>query len=69
MYVPQTSYTLQPVYTGDIKGSIRKLSYTNPYDIVIKAKSLDVDGGPKSALHHLLNIYNYNNPKPLPVSF
>ena len=21
MYVPQTSYTLQPVYTGDIKGS------------------------------------------------
>lgn len=48
---------------------IRKLSYTNPYDIVIKAKSLDVDGGPKNALHHLLNIYNYNNPKPLPVSF
>ena len=48
---------------------IRKLSYTNPYDIVIKAKSLDVDGGPKSALHHLLNIYIYNNPKPLPVSF
>lgn len=48
---------------------IRKLSYTDPYDIVKKAKSLGVDGGHKSALMHILEVYNHNNPKPLPVSF
>ena len=67
----ETMCTFVKTYMGEYNREwlIRKLSYTNPYDIVIKARSLDVDGGQKSALHHILSIYNYNNPKPLPVSF
>lgn len=48
---------------------VRKLSYSDPYDIVIKARSLGVDGGPKSALKYILDLYNYNSQKPLSVKF
>ena len=69
--VVETMCTFVKTYMGEYNHEwlVRKLSYSNPYDIVIKAKSLDTDGGPKSALQHILDIYNYNNPKPLPVSF
>lgn len=53
----------------DRRWLVRKLSYTNPYDIVIQARSLGDDGGLKSAIKHILDIYNYNNINPLPVNF
>lgn len=62
-------------FVGNYYGSydrtwlIRKLSYSDPYDIVKKAKSLEVDGGPKSAVKHILDLYNYNNPNPLAMRF
>jgi hypothetical protein len=57
------------IYLGEYDKAwiIRKLSYSDPYDIVIKAKSLGDDGGPKSALKHVLDLYNHNNPKQLSV--
>ena len=58
-------------YHGEYDRSwlVRKLSYTDPYDIVIQARSLGDDGGLKSAIKHILDIYNYNNINPLPVNF
>ena len=32
-------------------------------------RSLGDDGGLKSAIKHILDIYNYNNINPLPVNF
>ncbi len=49
---------------------IRRLSCSDPYDIVKASRSLGEDGGKKRALKFILNIYNNGNDhNPLPVRF
>ena len=49
---------------------IKKLSFTDPYDIVKAARTIGEDGGKKKALAWLLEVYNNeNNSDPLCVKF
>jgi len=60
------------IYFGEYnrKKLVRKLSYIEPYDIVIAARSIGEDGGKKKALKLILNIYNKENfCDPLPIRF
>lgn len=54
----------------DRRKLVKKLSVTDPYDIVKAARSVGEDGGKKKALVLLLDIYNNeNNVDPLGVKF
>ena len=66
------------VYHRDTSGTLLKycVYYTETHgdydvfgDSLIQARSLGDDGGIKSAITHILDIYNYNNKNPLPVNF
>ena len=54
----------------DRRKLIKKLSFTDPYDIVKVARTIGEDGGKKKALAWLLEVYNAeNNSDPLCVKF
>ena len=54
----------------DRRKLIKKLSFTDPYDIVKAARTIGEDGGNKKALAWLLEVYNNeNNSDPLCVKF
>lgn len=54
----------------DRRKLIKKLSFTDPYDIVKSARTIGEDGGKKKALAWLLEVYNKeNNSDPLCVKF
>ena len=54
----------------DRRKLIKKLSFTDPYDIVKAARTIGEDGGKKKALAWLLEVYNNeNNSDPLCVKF
>ena len=60
------------IYHGDYdrKKLAKKLSFTNPYDIVKAARTIGDDGGKKKALSVILEAYNNENTvDPLGVKF
>ena len=60
------------IYHGDYdrKKLIKKLSVTEPYDVVKAARTIGVDGGKKKALSVILKAYNNENTvDPLGVKF
>lgn len=60
------------IYYGeyDRKKFTKKLSHTDPYEIVKAARTIGEDGGKKKALKLLLDVYNNeNNRDPLCVKF
>ena len=60
------------IYYGEYnrKKFVKKLSITDPYDIVKAARTIGEDGGKKKALTWLLEVYNNeNHTDPLDVKF
>ena len=54
----------------DRRKLIKKLSFTDPYDIVKSARTIGEDGGKKKALALVLEVYNNENSiDPLCIKF